>query len=67
MDCTNCVCIKCENKDCNYAHCKLNNPSPICYTANDQCWKYCNEQEAIDEGLLDGNGIEVGWFGREFD
>lgn len=66
MECINCICTKCENTDCNYTHCKLNNPSEICYRFDDQCWKYCNEQEDIDEGLLDGNGVEVGWFGREF-
>ncbi len=53
-ECKSCLCQRCDNNDCVWCQCQKNSMKMECYT-ND-CDYYCNEQEEIDEGFLDGYG-----------
>lgn len=52
MDCKNCMCVKCDNDDCKWYRCDIQQPRETCFTT--ECDHYFNTQEEIDEGFLDG-------------
>lgn len=50
--CERCKCSTCENEDCEDASCRENSETDDCFA--EDCDEYCNEQECIEEGFLDG-------------